>query len=245
MADPLHARDLIVEDALQSRGLVVDDEALIEQERELDEDLKRASGSNDTLSRTNSRSSSKGKGRDDSPDDGGDGAYTFDGDSAYRREASSSSSTLRPQQRPQNGYDTVKDENDGPMPASYPYKVRKAPPGHRQPHPAGTPISTTAFHHPQQQSVYASISPNCAYQSTSNLNHNPHNEEDDPASPFRRPGQGYHRTSDRLIGSILARDPLKELQHADSEHSKSLTKKQVRAAWWRSIFINCLFVLAW
>lgn len=59
-ADPLHARDLVVEDALHSRGLVLDDRELLDEQHDLEEDLRQRRGSLDR----------KGKGRATQDGDG-------------------------------------------------------------------------------------------------------------------------------------------------------------------------------
>lgn len=55
-ADPLHARDLVVEDALHSRGFVLDDRELLDEQHELEQDLRRNSSNSSSSDR-------KGKGR--------------------------------------------------------------------------------------------------------------------------------------------------------------------------------------
>lgn len=257
MADPLHARDLIVEDALQSRGLILGDEALIEQERELDDDLRKKKDEDhgSTLYKVTSGSSSgssgaatgKGKARSHA---GPRSGYDVDSDNGNGRgTAPKLSNTQRGKQRALNGYDAMNggynddaDESSSSRAAHRSDKRR-----HRQPHSASTPSTTT---HPQR-SAYDS-SPNNNYDEDNVYSHTNHSIDEDNeanhASPQARRVQYRQETraTDRLLGSILARDPMKELE-SDSTGSqkKSLTKEEVRAAYWKSIFISCLFVLAW
>lgn len=244
MIDPLHARDLIVEDALQSRGLILDNDTLIEQERELDEDLKEKHKHNDdeaALYRIDSGSSSgssrKGKGRSNYLEQDSIAGYDHVGD-GHDREASTSSRPGRGKQHPQSGYDEdYEDDYTNSYGANKPvktgYQVRHDKRRHRQPHINGTPSTST-----NTQAYDSSLHNNETYHNTNTTT----NELD---THERIQYREDDRATDRLLGSILARDPMKELEADSATRNKPLTKEEVRAAHWRSIFISCLFVLAW
>jgi hypothetical protein len=106
MADPLHARDLILEDARQSRGFILDDEALIEQERELDHDLKH----NNDIKRENSIR--KGKQRDHGDSYDAIGEYDSDTIGQYAHDGQASSSRNTGQRRGQSDYDAFNGDGD-------------------------------------------------------------------------------------------------------------------------------------
>ena len=59
-ADPLYARELVVEDALHSRGLIVSDRELLDEQHELEQDLRRTRSRSSSSGRSVDR---KGKGR--------------------------------------------------------------------------------------------------------------------------------------------------------------------------------------
>lgn len=248
MGDPLHARDLIVEDALQSRGLIVNDETLIEQERELDEDLKHKQGDDASLYRIDSTGSSsssssssknrKGKGRSNHQHEDTVLGYDHVDDT----DASTSSKSGRRKQHTQNGYgvlneDYKDDDNSNGYEASRPvnsdYQDRRNKGKSRQPHSSTTPSTST------NQQAYDDITLHSsnAYRSTTHI--------DELDSHGRVQYREEGRATDRLLDSILARDPMKELEAESATRNKSLTKEEVRAAHWKSIFISCLFVLAW
>lgn len=248
MGDPLHARDLIVEDALQSRGLIVNDETLIEQERELEEVLKHEQGDDASLygldstgssSSSSSSKNKKGKGRSNHQHEDTVLGY----DHVDETEVSTSSKSGRWHQHAQNGYgianEDYEDDDDNSdgygvgRPANSGYQDRRDKRRSRQPHSGTTPSTS------MNQQAYDGISPlsGDAHRSTNHI--------DELDSHGRVQYREEGRATDRLLDSILARDPMKELEAESATRSKSLTKEEVRAAHWKSIFISCLFVLAW
>lgn len=247
MGDPLHARDLIVEDALQSRGLIVNDETLIEQERELDEDLKHKQGDDASLYRIDSAGSSSSSGSRNRKGKGRSNHHQHEDtvlgyDHVDDTEAFKSSRQGQRKQHAQNGYGVVgedyeDDHNPNGYGASRPavndYQDRRNKGKSRQPHSGTMPSPST------NQQAYDDIAPHSsnAYRSTNQI------DELDGHGRVQYREEG--RATDRLLDSILARDPMKELEAESATRNKSLTKEEVRAAHWKSIFISCLFVLAW
>ena len=248
MADPLHARDLILEDARQSRGFILDDEALIEQERELDHDLKR---NNDSRREASIR---KGKQRENGESYDGAGGYDSDTFGQYRHDEEASSSRRTGQRRGQNDYSTLTGDGDiQDEDTSYTLTGHTA--GHggmalkhqshadkrrrRQSYSASTPTGATSS--TQQLGYDASHLGDAVHHAASSSSSQQYHHSQDV--PFLQVNE--RRTTDRSIGSLLTRDPMKELESEGSNGNQKLTKKDVRKAYWRSILISCLFVLAW
>lgn len=208
MADTLHARDLIVEDALQSRGLMLDNDALLaEQERELNDDINEQ--------RRQHVNDAKGKRRMSQGTLGGGNAS--DGD-AYELQ---DGDMMRP-------YDD--DGARGSSNNSH-HRDRRRQKQREHQHHSSSHQSIAASRNLYDQNGYLQNGDSSA-----------------PSISHRRDSfQGTtnsSRTSNRLLGNLLSGDPLKQLEN-DGGDNKQITKEEVRAAYWKSIFISCLFVLAW
>jgi hypothetical protein len=241
MADTLNASNLIVEDARQSRGFVLDDESLVEQERELNEDLK---GQDRKAYNTPGRKGKKVKEADSLLHESGydvDAIEHPNGDVQHDRYSSgqSSSANKAAATRAAAAYDSLSDAEGDHEREGYDGSSSSRVYGQASEGTSTSPSRKYKAYEQRQRHPHQSSTP-------LSLAHRDQLTQDSSNGAYDAPFQiEERRATDRLLASILARDPLKELEDEHTTRQQQITKKEVRSAYWRSMFINVLFVLAW